>query len=45
MQHARKQPQRRRTMIASLEARDGEALAEVFTLHMEHTRERVKDVL
>jgi DNA-binding GntR family transcriptional regulator len=33
------------TMIASLEARDGEALAKVLTLHMEHTWERVKDVL
>jgi len=33
------------TMIAALEARDAEALARVLTLHMDHTWERVKDVL
>jgi DNA-binding GntR family transcriptional regulator len=32
-------------MIESLEARDAEALAAVLTLHMEHTWERVEDVL
>jgi len=33
------------TMIRSLEARDGEALAQVLTLHMEHTWDRVKATL
>ena len=33
------------TIIRSLEARDGEALARVLTLHMEHTWDRVKTTL
>ena len=33
------------TMIRSLEARDGEALAQVLTLHMERTWDRVKATL
>jgi DNA-binding GntR family transcriptional regulator len=32
-------------MIRALESRDGEALAEVLTRHMEHTWERVRDTL